>query len=104
MGKGGRAMMYKDPDVKAYEESAVYQLKSQYQEKPIDRHIRMEIDFWVHRVKDIDNMQGSVLDSLEQAGVILNDNRIVDVRARRYKLQKGDGEESVDLKIYAEEK
>ncbi|RUM30094.1 MAG: RusA family crossover junction endodeoxyribonuclease [Aquifex sp.] len=94
--KGGR--VFKHPRVKLWEIRAIWELKEQYKDKPIDYEISVDITLILpnRRKRDIDNMLKSLWDVMEKAGVIKNDNLIYEVHTIK-KIEKG--KEGVIIKI-----
>ncbi len=78
--KGGK--VFKPPRVKNWEARALWEIKEQYQGKPLSGKISMEVILILpnHRKRDIDNMLKSLWDVLEKGGIFENDNQIYEVR------------------------
>jgi len=90
--------VFKPPRVTNWEVRAVWELKQQYTEKPIDYEISVDITLILpnKRKRDIDNMLKSLWDVMEKAGVIKNDNLIYEVHTIK-RIEKG--KEGVIIKI-----
>ncbi len=85
--KTGGGKFYLDSDVKAWQDDAAWQLKAQTLKlknfEPITFPIRLELDFFITRDRDLDNLQNSILDLLQYARVIVNDRQIVSITATK---------------------
>ena len=96
--RAGRAYMPKT--YTDYKKSAITQLRNQYKDKPLDNPVYMYVEFIFKRLSktpkrqvdrvyklkkpDIDNCLKSTLDSLVDAGVLLDDNIVVSINAVKY--------------------
>ena len=83
-------------DLPAWRETMkrMFELKMLERDNPFITAISVSIQFWLRRPKsvtrqyatgtyDIDKLTRAVLDSLESAGVIVNDNLVVDLNVRK---------------------
>ena len=100
--KGGK--VFKPPRVVNWEARAIWELREQYNGKPIDYEISVDIVLILpnRRKRDIDNMLKSLWDVLEKAGVIKNDNLIYEVRTVK-KIEKGKEGVYIRIKKFNEE-
>lgn len=96
--RAGRAYMPKT--YTQYKKSAITQLRCQYKDDPLDKPVYMYVEFIFKRLAktpkrqkdrvfkikkpDIDNCLKSTLDSLVDAGVLLDDNIVVSINAVKY--------------------
>ena len=81
------------PDVKVrfWMKDAARQLSEQWGERPpLDGDLRVDLEIYLgpRQRLDTDNAASSVLDALERGGVIVNDNRISELKARRHKTDR----------------
>lgn len=85
--KIGNGRMYQDHGVKDWMEDCGWQIKAMKMSKqasPVSCDIRVEIDFYIRRDKDIDNMLNSVFDLVQNFSLIVNDKQIRSLRADKY--------------------
>ena len=94
--RGGK--VFKHPRVTNWEARAIWEIKQQYNGKPLDFELSVDITIILpnRRKRDIDNMLKSLWDILEKAGVIKNDNLIYEVHTVK-RVEKG--REGVYIKI-----
>lgn len=81
--------MYLDQDVTDWQTAAGWQIKEQLMHgwKPfrnIEVPLRVEVEFYIKRDKDLDNMLNSVFDLLQSCQVIENDRQIGKVVASKF--------------------
>ena len=94
--RGGK--VFKHPRVTNWEARAIWEIKQQYNGKPLDFELSVDITIILpnRRKRDVDNMLKSLWDVLEKAGVIKNDNLIYEVHTVK-RVEKG--REGVYIKI-----
>ncbi len=99
--KGGK--VFKPPRVKNWEVRALWEIKEQYKNDPLDGKLSMDVLLILpnNRKRDIDNMLKSLWDVLEKAKVIRNDNQIYEIRTVK-KVIKGEKRTVVRIKEYKE--
>ncbi|MFN3813776.1 MAG: RusA family crossover junction endodeoxyribonuclease [Aquificaceae bacterium] len=100
--KGGK--VFKPPRVKNWEVRALWEIKEQYKNEPLDCKLSMDILLILpnNRKRDIDNMLKSLWDVLEKAKVIKNDNQIYEVRTIK-KVIKGEKRTIIKIEEYIED-
>jgi len=98
---GRHGKIYLPADVKNWNTDVLWQIKAQTRNKIKlqSKKLGLKADIYVQRVKDLDNLLSSIMDALQQSGVIANDNRIVEIHAMRYKADKLQ-RPHVDLSVY----
>ena len=81
---GNRCGMAKQKNLYDYEKSFLTQM-SQYDYDIIEGNFKFEIDVcYPNRRSDLDNSLKVVLDCLQKCGVIRNDNRCLEIIARKH--------------------
>lgn len=83
---GNRCMMYKGKDLKCYEESFQSQLPQDMRGLMISTDFMLAVDVYYPTLKsDLDNSLKVILDCLQSAGVIKNDNKCLRIEANKFK-------------------
>lgn len=82
--RGKHASLYKTKALKEYEDQFFIQLPPKYRNMDITGYFKIEVDvFYPSQRADLDNSLKVVLDSLQRAKVIRNDNKCVEILARK---------------------
>lgn len=82
---GNHASLGKTKALKDYENSFLLQCRK-YKNKNIESEFRFEIDvYYDSKRPDLDNSLKVILDCLQKNKAIKNDNRCVEIRARKFK-------------------
>lgn len=85
----GKGKLYSPQEVTDYADSFCWQFKQKYKRhKPISDELVLDVDFYYHHDKDLDNMLNTVMDAMQFSGVIKNDKNIVEILARKHRLKK----------------
>ena len=83
-GKNGERRIIKDAAIRNYETSFVLQCRK-YRDMKINRPFRFECDvYYTDNNHDLDNSIKTVLDCLQMAGAITNDNLMHELTARKH--------------------
>lgn len=69
----GKGNYYKSKEAKSWEQTAGWQIKSQWKGKVIEKECKVQITLFLKRDADIDNRLKLLLDLLEKQNVIKND-------------------------------
>lgn len=87
MYRSSGSRRYKRQEVEDWQEDIAAMMAEQWHGKPYHKRAQVSIDFTTKdkRNWDIDNRIKSLLDCLEIAGVLLNDNQIDGLNVRRHK-------------------
>ena len=94
---GRNASMYKKTAVKKYEKSFISQIPAKYLNKNIEYFMKVEIDcYYDSRRPDLDNSAKVILDCLQAAGVIKNDNKVYELNMTK---NVRSGGSRVDIRI-----
>lgn len=81
----GHKMLYKTPSLKKYENSFFMQLSGELRNKMITEYFELHIDVYYPSGRaDLDNSLKIVLDCLQKAGAIKNDNKCCKIIAQRF--------------------
>lgn len=86
VGKGGR--FYKPSDVNDFATQVGWGLKAQ-KAKLMKGKVRVFVQIFMKRDRDIDNCLGAVFDAIQEGGLIENDKMIVAVEAEKHKVASG---------------
>lgn len=82
-GSNGERRIIKDETIRAYEQSFARQCRI-YRDRNIDEPFVLDITVWdASRRYDLDNSLKTVLDCLQYCHVIRDDNKCIEIRARK---------------------
>lgn len=94
---GSKGSMYKKAAVKKYERSFISQIPAKYLNKNIEYYMKVDIDcYYDSRRPDLDNSAKVILDCLQAAGVIKNDNKVYELNMTK---NVRSGGSRVDIRI-----
>lgn len=73
----GRPRWYSTNQYKAFLNSLIWGLKGKWGNKTPLKALSVELDVWINPRMDAHNVEKACFDALQQAGVVVNDNKIL---------------------------
>jgi Holliday junction resolvase RusA-like endonuclease len=84
VSKGGRPYSYRPQVVKRWQRDAVWQILAARKSEPtMTGPVRVELELWLKRERDIDSSFKVLFDAMEQAQVFVNDRQITQLYAEK---------------------
>jgi len=94
----GNGRMYMAKGVHDWNTSIGWQIRAQLRGLKVPSGpLRIEMDFFIKRDKDLDNLCATVLDGLQKMSVLQNDRIVFQVEASKTKVKK---EPHVDIRLH----